>query len=183
MAETAYGRQVRSTYQGVKEELSAVRVWKKIGNRQGAYLASQNLRNMTKGLDRNGKRMAGYTKGYAKIRQKMGLATSPTNLKVTGDLYNDIRVRNVTVDTSRRVGPVVAFEIGVSEKNAKKLKGLTTGKLGRARRPPRDPIGMANTGTPMHAAQAKRMREIAVEELRSLRGINITFGQTAARGF
>lgn len=178
MANNAAGQAVTNTWTAYEnEKLLSVGRLNAIGDKQAEYLRRANIEQMTKGLDRNGQKMAGYKASTKVQRRKLGLQTGKVDLKRTGSFHDGIRAEAKGAKINAAAG-TATIELAVTVKRGHegRLKGFRSGKYGKhGRNDPRSVIGMADVGTPLRRTQEKDLRRIALFDLQKALGSEVTF--------
>lgn len=129
----------------------------KVANR-AAEMNRERLRN---GDNPNGSKFQGYTHKYGLVRARRGLALSPVDLFVNGDLYDGIH--GVPGKAVRNQGEFTAnFRLDVTDAMRPRTKGLTSGRLGKGRRQPRQVLGLYSAATSQGKSQRKELSRMMI---------------------
>lgn len=178
MARSGPGQVIDQEWQKIKGEALGVGLLNAVADKQGEFIRSQNISQMTNGRNRNGQSLGKYKPGTVRDRRGKGYQTGKVDLKRTGGFHDAITARGIKGKiTKDNTSASVTIEVTVPKKFASRVEGFRTGKYGKiGRNIERPVIGMADPGTPLRTAQEKELRRIAVREIeKAFRGGTVRF--------
>lgn len=181
MARTGPGQAVHQAWQGFKDRnLLAVGVLNEIGDQQADYIRASNVKQMEKGLNRNGESLGSYKPGTVRQRKALGLRTGKVDLKRSGNFHGSIRGVSTRSKVERGGTATIEFEVTVPKRFAGRIEGFRTGRYGKhGRNIERPVLGMADRGTALRTAQEKALKTIALKVYkRELAGADVRFTST-----
>lgn len=161
-----FARQIQNNWYGIKDLLLTKGVMLQIARAQGALVVEFTRKRMEAGIDISGKRFGPYSPKYAAKRKRLGLQIDPVNLRAKRNrLQKSVRHRGHKV---RQEGAAATLEFIVDVKPGQQRweEGIRTGKLGKAKRPPRDFLGLSKPGTAAGQRERRQLLRVAKEGLK-----------------
>jgi hypothetical protein len=173
----SFGQQVRNRWTALKREVFDRDTLRAIAKEQGEWVRILTVGRTLSGRTRDGKPFAKYKPSYAEVRREKGLQISPVNLKVSGRMLNSLKVTKIKVAGKAGDSIEISFDLVVGSRHEQQAFGLSTGFLGKTRRPARQFIGLAPYGGPLRRAQESALRKIAANHIKfnaKAKGVFIT---------
>lgn len=162
----AFARQIQNQWFGIKDIILTKGVMLQIARAQGALVVEFTRQRMEAGIDISGKRFGPYSSKYAAKRKRLGLQIEPVNLRAKRNrLQKSVRHRGHKVSQSG-ASATLGFIVDVKPGQKRWEEGIRTGRLGKAKRPPRDFLGLSKPGTAAGQRERRQLLRLAKEGLR-----------------